>query len=95
MEHAFRPLDFVGAYWLERALTPQHSIHDLGAIAHVEEISIRREHQSKGLGLKLIKALSSLAREMWVATSPPLDPARRTRTSMSNVDTTGTVNCDV
>ncbi|KAG6362334.1 hypothetical protein INS49_010564 [Diaporthe citri] len=39
-------------------------IHDLGTVAHVEEISIRKEYQSKGLGLKLLNALSSVAKSV-------------------------------
>ncbi|KAI1761148.1 acyl-CoA N-acyltransferase [Hypoxylon sp. FL1150] len=36
-------------------------IHRRGKIGHVEEISIAKEHQGKGLGLKMIQALDSLA----------------------------------
>ncbi|KAL1863975.1 Glucosamine-phosphate N-acetyltransferase-like protein [Diaporthe australafricana] len=39
-------------------------IHDLGTVGHVEEVSILKEYQSKGLGLKLLGALSSVARNL-------------------------------
>ncbi|CZR62572.1 probable glucosamine-phosphate N-acetyltransferase [Phialocephala subalpina] len=39
-------------------------IHNLGNIAHIEEIAIRKEHQGKKLGLKMIQALSSLAKNV-------------------------------
>ncbi|KAG8165998.1 hypothetical protein KVR01_004550 [Diaporthe batatas] len=39
-------------------------IHDLGTVAHVEEVSIRKEYQSRGLGLKLLNALSSVAKSV-------------------------------
>lgn len=38
------------------------SIHNLGSVAHIEEIAIRKEHQGKKLGLKMIQALSSIAK---------------------------------
>jgi glucosamine-phosphate N-acetyltransferase len=40
------------------------SIHDLGSVAHIEEIAIRKEEQGKGLGLKMIQALSSVAKNV-------------------------------
>ncbi|OTA81877.1 hypothetical protein M434DRAFT_401205 [Hypoxylon sp. CO27-5] len=36
-------------------------IHQRGKCGHIEEISIAKEHQGKGLGLKMIQALDSLA----------------------------------
>ncbi|KAH9892147.1 acyl-CoA N-acyltransferase [Xylariomycetidae sp. FL2044] len=36
-------------------------IHNRGKCGHVEEISIAREHQGRGLGLKMIRALDALA----------------------------------
>ncbi|KAI6086751.1 acyl-CoA N-acyltransferase [Hypoxylon rubiginosum] len=36
-------------------------IHKRGSAGHIEEISIAKEHQGKGLGLKMIQALDSLA----------------------------------
>ncbi|KAN0089618.1 glucosamine 6-phosphate acetyltransferase [Hyaloscypha variabilis] len=39
-------------------------IHDLGSVAHIEEIAIRKEEQGKGLGLKMLNALSSIAKEV-------------------------------
>ncbi|KAI4870146.1 acyl-CoA N-acyltransferase [Hypoxylon rubiginosum] len=36
-------------------------IHQRGKAGHIEEISIAKEHQGKGLGLKMIQALDSLA----------------------------------
>jgi glucosamine-phosphate N-acetyltransferase len=40
------------------------SIHDLGSVAHIEEIAIRKEEQGKGLGLRMIQALSSIAKNV-------------------------------
>lgn len=39
----------------------RRSIHQRGKAGHIEEISIAKEHQGKGLGLKMIQALDSLA----------------------------------
>ncbi|OTB00692.1 hypothetical protein M426DRAFT_324053 [Hypoxylon sp. CI-4A] len=36
-------------------------IHQRGKCGHIEEISIAKEHQGKGLGLKMIQALDSIA----------------------------------
>ncbi|KAI1383978.1 acyl-CoA N-acyltransferase [Hypoxylon trugodes] len=36
-------------------------IHQRGKAGHIEEISIAKEHQKKGLGLKMIQALDSVA----------------------------------
>ncbi|KAI0015710.1 glucosamine 6-phosphate N-acetyltransferase [Xylariomycetidae sp. FL0641] len=36
-------------------------IHNRGKCGHVEEISILKEHQGKGLGLKVMQALDSVA----------------------------------
>ncbi|KAI2615975.1 acyl-CoA N-acyltransferase [Hypoxylon sp. NC1633] len=36
-------------------------IHGRGKCGHVEEISIAKEHQGRGLGLKMIQALDSVA----------------------------------
>ena len=41
-----------------------HSIHDLGVIGHIEEISIQKEMQGKGLGLKMINGLDSVAKNI-------------------------------
>ena len=41
-----------------------HSIHDLGNVAHIEEIAIRKEEQGKKLGLKMIQALGSVAKNV-------------------------------
>lgn len=38
-----------------------HSIHNRGKVGHIEEISIAKEHQKKGLGLKMLDALDLLA----------------------------------
>lgn len=40
------------------------SIHDLGIIGHIEEIAIAKEYQGKGLGLKLLASLSSIAKNI-------------------------------
>lgn len=37
------------------------SIHDRGTVGHIEEISIAKEHQSKGLGRFLLRTLKDLA----------------------------------
>ncbi|KAI1209803.1 acyl-CoA N-acyltransferase [Annulohypoxylon truncatum] len=36
-------------------------IHGRGKCGHIEEISVAKEHQGKGLGLKMIRALDSVA----------------------------------
>ncbi|KAI1465329.1 acyl-CoA N-acyltransferase [Daldinia caldariorum] len=36
-------------------------IHQRGKCGHIEEISIAKDHQGKGLGLKMIQALDSVA----------------------------------
>ncbi|KAI0976848.1 glucosamine 6-phosphate N-acetyltransferase [Xylaria arbuscula] len=36
-------------------------IHNHGKCGHVEEIAVAKEHQGKGLGLKIIQALESVA----------------------------------
>ncbi|KAI0827488.1 acyl-CoA N-acyltransferase [Hypoxylon sp. FL0890] len=36
-------------------------IHQRGKCGHIEEISIAKDHQKKGLGLKMIQALDSIA----------------------------------
>ncbi|KAK6844423.1 hypothetical protein PG995_014533 [Apiospora arundinis] len=36
-------------------------IHNRGKCGHIEEISIAKEHQGKGLGLKMVRALNALA----------------------------------
>jgi glucosamine-phosphate N-acetyltransferase len=45
-------------------LTCDPSIHDLGIAGHVEEIAIAKEYQGKGLGLKLLASLSSIAKNV-------------------------------
>jgi glucosamine-phosphate N-acetyltransferase len=40
------------------------SIHNLASVAHIEEIAIRKEHQGKKLGLKMIQALVSVAKNV-------------------------------
>ncbi|CAG8950194.1 hypothetical protein HYFRA_00008431 [Hymenoscyphus fraxineus] len=42
-------------------LVERKFIHDLGTIGHIEEISIAKEHQGKGLGQKMINGLDSVA----------------------------------
>ncbi|KUJ10408.1 acyl-CoA N-acyltransferase [Mollisia scopiformis] len=39
-------------------------IRNLGNVAHIEEIAIRKEHQGKKLGLKMIQALVSVAKNV-------------------------------
>ncbi|KAE9365549.1 acyl-CoA N-acyltransferase [Stipitochalara longipes BDJ] len=39
-------------------------IHNLGSVAHIEEIAIRKEEQGKRLGLKMLNALSSVAKNV-------------------------------
>ncbi|KAL7620594.1 Glucosamine-phosphate N-acetyltransferase-like protein [Parahypoxylon ruwenzoriense] len=55
MEHADRIVG-TGALVVEKKF-----IHQRGKCGHVEEISIAEEHQGKGLGLKMIQALDSVA----------------------------------
>jgi glucosamine-phosphate N-acetyltransferase len=40
------------------------SIHNLGLIGHIEEIAIEKDYQSKGLGLKLLASLASIAKNV-------------------------------
>lgn len=42
-------------------INEKRSIHSLGNVAHIEEIAVRKEHQGKKLGLKMLNALSSVA----------------------------------
>jgi len=51
-------------YHLETFADDYSSIHDLGSVAHIEEIAIRKEEQGKKLGLKMIQALSSVAKNV-------------------------------
>ncbi|KAL2202450.1 acyl-CoA N-acyltransferase [Sarocladium strictum] len=48
-----------GAVIIERKF-----IHNLGIIGHIEEIAIDKNFQSKGLGLKLLASLSSVAKNV-------------------------------
>lgn len=41
-----------------------HSIHGRGLVGHVEEISVAKEHQGKGLGLKMIQALDGVGKNL-------------------------------
>lgn len=43
-------------------LSPLCSIHNFGTAGHIEDISISKEHQGKGLGKLLINALSEVAK---------------------------------
>ncbi|ORY66589.1 acyl-CoA N-acyltransferase [Pseudomassariella vexata] len=58
IEHESRIVG-TGALVVERKF-----IHDLGSVAHVEEVSILEVFQSKGLGLRLLNALSSVAKNV-------------------------------
>lgn len=40
------------------------SIHNLGTIGHIEEVSILKDQQGKKLGLKLINALDDVAKNI-------------------------------
>ena len=40
------------------------SIHDLGIIGHIEEIAILKDYQKKGLGVKLLASISSIAKNV-------------------------------
>ena len=40
------------------------SIWNIAAVGHVEEICIAKDYQGKGLGLKMINALDSIARNV-------------------------------
>lgn len=40
------------------------SIHGRGLVGHVEEISVAKEHQGKGLGLKIIQALDGVGKNV-------------------------------
>ena len=40
------------------------SIHDLGIIGHIEEVSILKDQQGKKLGLKLLNALDDVAKNI-------------------------------
>jgi glucosamine-phosphate N-acetyltransferase len=42
----------------------QCSIHNLGTIGHIEEVSVLRDQQGKKLGLKLINALDNVAKNL-------------------------------
>jgi len=48
-----------GALMVERKF-----IHNLGLIAHIEEVAIAKEEQGKKLGLNLLKCISSVARNV-------------------------------
>ncbi|KAF3765191.1 acyl-CoA N-acyltransferase [Cryphonectria parasitica EP155] len=39
-------------------------IHNRGLVGHVEEIAIAKEHQGKGLGLKMIQAIDSVGKSV-------------------------------
>ncbi|CAF3625772.1 unnamed protein product [Fusarium graminearum] len=54
-------------------------IHNLGLIGHIEEIAIGKDFQGKGLGLKLLASLSSIAKNVGcykttLGTSPDNEP---------------------
>ncbi|KAK8040109.1 hypothetical protein PG993_008520 [Apiospora rasikravindrae] len=55
VEHAGRAVG-TGALVAEKKF-----IHNRGKCGHIEEISIAKEHQGKGLGLQLVQALNALA----------------------------------
>ncbi|KAI0105812.1 acyl-CoA N-acyltransferase [Daldinia grandis] len=55
IEHAGRIVG-TGALVVEKKF-----IHQRGKCGHIEEISIAKEHQGKGLGLKMIQTLDSIA----------------------------------
>lgn len=40
------------------------SIHNFGTIGHIEDISIAKEHQGKGLGKLLINSLDAVAQSV-------------------------------
>ncbi|KHN97478.1 Acyl-CoA N-acyltransferase [Metarhizium album ARSEF 1941] len=58
IEHAGRIVG-TGAVVVEKKF-----IWNRGSVGHVEEICIAKAHQSKGLGLKMINALDSVARNV-------------------------------
>ncbi|KAJ4413509.1 Glucosamine-phosphate N-acetyltransferase-like protein [Gnomoniopsis sp. IMI 355080] len=58
IEHAGRIVG-TGSLVVERKF-----IHGRGLVGHVEEISIAKEHQGKGLGLKMIQALDGVGRSL-------------------------------
>jgi len=39
-------------------------IHNRGLVGHIEEISVAKEHQGKKLGLKMIQAIDSIAKNL-------------------------------
>ena len=41
-----------------------YSIHDLGAVSHIEDIVVRKDQQGKKLGLRIIEALDHLSKEV-------------------------------
>ncbi|EMT67061.1 Glucosamine-phosphate N-acetyltransferase-like protein [Fusarium odoratissimum] len=73
IEHENRVVG-TGAIIVERKF-----IHNLGLIGHIEEIAIRKDFQGKGLGLKLLASLSSIAKNVGcykttLGTSPENEP---------------------
>ena len=42
----------------------RNSIHDLGAVSHIEDIVVRKDQQGKKLGLRIIEALDHLSKEV-------------------------------
>lgn len=45
-------------------MSSRFSIHGRGLVGHVEEISVAKEHQGKGLGLKMIQALDGVGKNV-------------------------------
>jgi glucosamine-phosphate N-acetyltransferase len=45
----------------DRRVDERKSIHNLGTIGHIEDISIAKDHQGKKFGLKLIQTLDAIA----------------------------------
>lgn len=50
--------------WARRTQTVPRSIHDRGLVGHVEEIAISKELQGRGLGLRMIRALDSIGKNV-------------------------------
>lgn len=51
-------------YTFDDGISNGNSIWNRGSVGHVEEICIAKNHQSKGLGLKMMNALDSVAKNL-------------------------------